>query len=490
MVKAIRIKDNNWHKPDIFPNDMGEQNVFPLADVCIVANLVGNHSIEDLSKSNENLLIFKDIISDNPNDNYVFTTKNIYSEEGGKKARLYSYNLMGFIGARKEGSKKTQRLKISSRFDSSDKDYFLQYLLQKVFNIKLFKDLEYNKDGKIQALDWLMLMFPQLLKKAFRQGIFRSYKTFKYNNSKVRGVIDFNHHIKHNIPFCGKIAYKTREFTRDNPMMQLVRHTIEYMETKKHGREILLSEEEVRSAVDVIKQATPSYSINDRRMVIIENRKPAIHPFYNAYTSLQKLCLQILKHNKLGYGDDNDSIFGVLFDGSWLWEEFISIALSSSFKHYTNKKKDFYLFNDVDQERGKYLWIIPDFLSQSSTDNYIVADAKYIPLGKIKDNQIKADRAGDIYYKTLMYMYRFNSKLGFLFYPYRSEEEDNDSESYTPVIDHFTIEDREDCHFYQIGLKIPYSKESTNDYMHFFEAMEKSQKEFSNTIQKIIKEIQ
>lgn len=50
-----------------------------------------------------------------------------------------------------------------------------------------------------------------------------------------------------------------------------------------------------------------------------------------------------------------------------------------------------------------------------------MADAKYIPLNK--NSSYGEDRATAIYYKTVMYMLRFSSKHGILFYPCKDKSE-------------------------------------------------------------------
>ena len=45
----------------------------------------------------------------------------------------------------------------------------------------------------------------------------------------MRGTIDINRHLKLNLPFNGRVAYRTREFSHDNHVTELIRHTIEYI---------------------------------------------------------------------------------------------------------------------------------------------------------------------------------------------------------------------------------------------------------------------
>ena len=72
--------------------------------------------------------------------------------------------------------------------------------------------------------------------------------------------------------------------------------------------------------------------------------------------------------------------YGILFDGAWLWEEYINILLSSYFYHPKNKSKfgAQQLFSE-----GKGL-IYPDFISKS-TDPRLIVDAKYKPIENIRE---------------------------------------------------------------------------------------------------------
>ena len=120
--------------------------------------------------------------------------------------------------------------------------------------------------------------------------------------------------------------------------------------------------------------------------------------------------MRILRHEKLSYGENGDKIHGILIDAAWLWEEYIAQVLSegTGMKHYNRKNSHYHL---LEKDGAGFQKIIPDYLD---VDNKIVADAKYIPL--IND-ELSAEKAAPVYYKTIMYMYRFDAKKGFLFHP-------------------------------------------------------------------------
>ena len=115
--------------------------------------------------------------------------------------RLKTGNLMGFIGVGET------QLNITSRFTELGKeDFFMHYMLSKVLDID-FNVLNMNATGaNNDVLNLLMFMFPNLLKQAVAQGIFRAYRTYERNNSSVKGTIDINRHIRNNIPFLGKFV--------------------------------------------------------------------------------------------------------------------------------------------------------------------------------------------------------------------------------------------------------------------------------------------
>ena len=60
------------------------------------------------------------------------------------------------------------------------------------------------------------------------------------------------------------------------------------------------------------------------------------HPYYTEYTMLQKICLKILRHENIIFGNKKDKIYGLVFDGAWLWEEYLNTILHEIFIHPEN----------------------------------------------------------------------------------------------------------------------------------------------------------
>ena len=319
-----------------------------------LSQAVLDRTLDNLSKE-DNIFIFPNDLTHTPDldkDQKIFETVNQEIKTG---------NVIGFLGCDQE------RLMISSRFSDESDDYFLHYLLQKILNINLTSlDIGLSQEDELYQL--LIYLFPKYLQAALRKGLYKEYQRFFHNDSHVKGVLDVGMHLKKNVPFMGSIAYTTREFTYDNPLMQLIRHTIEYIKNQK-GFGVLLDSN--RENMTEITRVTSSYKLADRAKIIRMNKiKPIRHAYFREYRKLQELCLMILSREKHGLGPQAQKVHGILFDVAWLWEEYVYTLLPKGFIHPRNKEKKGGILIFSGGERKVY----PDFYDR---ERKIVLDAKY-----------------------------------------------------------------------------------------------------------------
>ncbi|ORO48697.1 McrC family protein [Streptococcus oralis] len=322
-----------------------------------------DRTLDNLSQE-DNIFIFPNDLMNSPDldkDQKILETVNQEIKTG---------NVIGFLGCGQE------RLTISSRFSDESNDHFLHYLLQKVLNINLNSlDVGLSPEDKLYQL--LVYLFPKYLQAALRKGLYKEYQRFFHNDSHVKGVLDVGNHLKKNLPFTGNIAYTTREFTYDNPLMQLIRHTIEYIKTQKSFGALLDSN---RENMAEIVRVTPAYKLADRAKIIRMNKiKPIRHAYFREYRKLQELCLMILSREKHGLGPQAQRVHGILFDVAWLWEEYVYTLLPKVFIHPRNKDKTdgiSVFLNDKNHENRKRRdrKVYPDFYDR---ERKIVLDAKY-----------------------------------------------------------------------------------------------------------------
>lgn len=380
----IEVTDNNKGQKDKKDYDRKEISaLFPIA----------GKMLKDLCRDNPRLLIFPHCLKqseDLDDDKPIF---NIDNTSDSEKVCITTGNVMGFIGV------KDIRLKIKSRFDAQDKDYFLHYMVQKVFSINLF-DMNHGSERE-EVFDFLVCIFPYLLNRAMRQGVYKEYRRFQHNDANVKGTIDVSRHIVRNTPFVGNIAYATREYAHDNSMTQLIRHTIEYLKTRKLGQTVLSRDKDTKNNVTSIIDYTPSYSKSQRSAVVSINLRSKRHPFYTEYQPLQSLCLQILRHEQIKYGERNDELRGILFDGAWLWEEYVYTLLQDKgFKHPKNRKGKGFIYLFEDNTGRRY----PDFFK----DDFVL-DAKYKRLG----SYAKVSEVGrDDIHQLITYLTRLKATKG------------------------------------------------------------------------------
>ena len=373
--------------------------------------------------------------------------------------KYYSGNVMGFIGLGNE------RLIIKSRFSNGGEDFFFQYLLERILEIPNIVDLKTDADQSNQLFNFLLFVFPWYLKEAIRKGLFKKYVRNRYNDGNVKGTIDIARHIKLNTPFTGRIAYSQREFSYDNYLMELVRHTIEYIKGKPYGKAILFK---VKNEVSRVVEETPRYERHDRQKIIEANKKNVLrHAYFREYIALQRLCLLILQNQKHQIGAGSRQIYGILFDGAWLWEEYVNSLIKDKFYHPMNKdrKDGQHLFDKEDKNKEGLIY--PDFISRDA-ETRIIADAKYKPVVNIGNKD---------YLQVLAYMFRFDAKKGYYLYPESKGNDDVELKLNKGSTFEKNVEPRDDIRVIKHGLKIP---KDAADYESFKKQMAESEIAFQS----------
>lgn len=435
-MKLLRIKDNAQLKKESF------------SDIETLTSKIADKTLEQLER--EGLFVFPEIVKDAEDitrDQFILQSIN---------DSYHSGNVMGFLGCGDE------RLIIESRFCGEGEDFFFQYLLDKVLEFPNVVNLESDADQDNRLFSFLLFLFPYYLKQAMRKGLFKQYIHRKYNDENVKGTIDIARHIERNTPFTGRVAYHQREFSYDNSLMELVRHTVEFIKKKPYGNNLLIK---VKDEVKLVIEATPGYELCDRQKIIESNKKNAVrHAYYREYLALQRLCILILRHQKHQIGSGTRQIYGILFDGAWLWEEYVNSLIDDVFYHPMNKggKGAQRLFE------GNIGLIYPDFISRDETHR-VIADAKYKPVENIGNRD---------YLQVLAYMFRFDAKSGYYLYP----EAEGAADLRLRMNRGSTYEDnvlpRDDISVIKHGLKIPVDAEC---YESFVERVKTREQEFVKT---------
>lgn len=434
-MKLFKIKDNSQQKKETF------------LQIKNLTEKIANKTLEQLER--EGVFVFPDSVKeagDITQDQTILQSVN---------DAYCSGNVMGFLGYGDE------RLIIESRFCGESKDYFFQYLLDTVLDFPNIVDLDSDATQEDRLFNFFLFLFPYYFKSAMRKGLFKKYIRHSYNDVNIKGTIDVARHIDANTPFVGKIAYSQREFSYDNSLMELVRHTIEFIKRKPYGNKLLIK---VKDEVKLVIDATPGYKPYARQKIIEQNKNNAVrHAYYREYLALQRLCLLILRYQKHQIGLGGKRIYGILFDGAWLWEEYINLLIGGAFYHPMNKggKGAQRLFN------GNVGLIYPDFISHNS-EKRMIADAKYKPINNIGSRD---------YLQVLAYMFRFDAKVGYYLYPEAENYKDlilrlNQGSTYEK-----NVMPRDDVSVIKHGLKIPID---VQNYADFIARMKECERDFTS----------
>ena len=437
QMKVLRINDNSVERKEKFH------------DVSSITSVIADKTLEQLER--EGIFVLPELI----NDADDLTRDQMILQSFNECYR--ASNVMGFLGCGEE------RLVIRSRFGNDTNDYFFQYLLERVIDFPNVVDLNTDAYNNNRMFSLLLFLFPMYLREAMRKGAFKSYVRREYNNENVKGTVDIARHIRNNIPFTGRIAYSQREYSYNNYLMQLIRLTIEFIKSKPNGYSLLAKvKEEIKTVVD----ATPDFELKNANKIINANKKTTVrHAYYHEYQALQRLCILILQNEKQQIGVGLHKVYGILFDGAWLWEEYVNQLICNEFYHPMNKAGS----------GGQWLFaggsgrIYPDFMSRDY-EQRVIADAKYKPMDNIGNKD---------YLQVLAYMLRFDSKKAFYLYPEDEENESKILKVNAGSTYEKNVHPRDDVSVIKHGLKIP---RDADDYDDFCELMHTQEELFKSGI--------
>ena len=142
---------------------------------------IANRNVSELLDDKDNdLLIYPHSFyqcEDETGKQPLLLLQTHWKEKKCTKVMLETGNMAGFIGFN------GLSLSIHSRFSQDSKeDFFLHYMLSKVFCINVL-NLSHGTSDE-QLFNFLLYMFPKFLNEALSQGLYKEYKRNEYNDAK------------------------------------------------------------------------------------------------------------------------------------------------------------------------------------------------------------------------------------------------------------------------------------------------------------------
>ena len=358
--------------------------------------------------------------------------------------------------------KKKYRLVILPRLGTQ----FLVHMLEGITNFKMPESLTKHKEGDVwNSLYQLILrqLWVAKFAKADKYGLPRHTIKRVHQGMQIRGHLNVRKSI---LPLFTKneVVSEYREKEVDDTIGRIVYKAYDILADKKTGMTNL-----PQQVQDSINDLSSRYHGQQIKVTEQEYKKIQYKSIYQSWKPLVDFSWQIIKNK--GYNPEQsveENGYALFFDMAEIWELYLARVLRDQFDHCTSSS-NIKLFENEDNKG--FQTVIPDYLAKGWDDNKAdaVADAKYMKLAE--KEHLSGEQLYSVYYKTIMYMYRFNSKKGFIFYPLK------DSSTIASKV--FQIKGELGGTLTTIGLRIP---SETNDFESFRKEMQEAEADFRKQI--------
>ncbi|MGB3752056.1 MAG: hypothetical protein WA945_10870 [Arcobacteraceae bacterium] len=308
---------------------------------------------------------------------------------------------------------------IKSRFSN----VFLQRMLN--FANDVFLD-DVSVSGKeTKELDIakyiIYYMFVQNLEKAFLLGLPKSYRSVKHHEMKLKGKIDINRFIKHDIPFQGKVSSVSREQKEIQEIIDVLYKAVKIID--KSG----FSTKNISHIKTHLKQHRSNKFVSNEMITKAMKSKALQNPIFSPYKKVLEYARFIINGNNLEQTakDEKTKTYGFLINVAELFEIYVTKLLQKEFSEWSVSSPHLRL----DDEFGKsYLYsrkLIPDIVMKNNDSNDVmVFDTKYkkMNFNIIQGNSVDVDRNDFFQINTYMSYYQnhpnnYDVKVGGLLYP-------------------------------------------------------------------------
>lgn len=228
---------------------------------------------------------------------------------------------------------------IGSRFDVSGPagaprpPFFLQYLMENFLgeSMLFLEDVGGICGGDL--FDGLLAAkLAVQLQRAWKKGRLRAYRTFRYNDSQVKGQLDVPRHIRENMGLKnGRIAYQTREYSLNNAWNILFLQAAAAARARHPALLRRLEEElpEFQAALQGLQRDIPNWSRPRQDWVLEHTRQKISNPIFRDYEGVRPTARSILR--RMGAdpfaAGHSQVVTGAFLDIDRLWERLLEERL-------------------------------------------------------------------------------------------------------------------------------------------------------------------
>ena len=368
----------------------------------------GNKTLAEINNETNGNLVLLDGTHVADSERMAMPFYSFKEEFDGGPFKLETNNLMGVLRFRDAEKGTSVQVEVLSRFDRGENNFFLNYLLSRVFDFAL--GVEAVSARRSSLLDILLdLVFVRRLGDAAKAGLLRHYREFRNNDWNFKGSLDLARHIRENVPLMHGIAYHKREIDLDVPVNRMI--LMAALAVNRRHPALFDSDGDAADALRQLRMGVTEE--RDIRSILAHRdcREPVVHPFFReVWEPLRRIARMILEDERwMLFADetmDDEEVSGVVFDGSWLWEEYLATVLEPiGFRHCVRGASGHFMaLRNLDTGRNVGP-MIPDFIQKDSVGAIAaVADAKYKRSALLRDDRLQMIAYAAVYEAERIYL--------------------------------------------------------------------------------------
>lgn len=266
-------------------------------------------------------------------------------------------------------------------------------------------------------------MFVQNLEKAFLLGLPKAYKSIKHHEMKLKGIIDINRFIKHDIPFKGKVSSTSREQKEIQEIIDVLYKAVKIID--KNNKVFTKNISHIKSH---LKQHKSNNYVSNQTINKALKSKALQNPIFAPYKKVIEYARFIINGNNIEEkSDGKNETHGFIINVAELFEIYVTKLLQKGFPDWSVSSPKIELYPNQFFARK----IIPD-ISMIKENDVMVFDTKYKKMlfkGRYQ-NGGDVDRNDFFQINTYMGYYqnhsdKYNVKVGGLLYPIEEEFDKN-----------------------------------------------------------------
>jgi len=215
----------------------------------------------------------------------------------------------------------------------------------------------------------IFYMFVQKIEKAFLLGLPKSYVTIRHHEMKLKGRIDINRFIKHDIPFKGKISSVSREQKESQEIIDVLYRAISIIE-----KEMPSFLKNILHIKTHLKQYRSKHYVSKNTIQKALRAKALQNPIFSPYKKIIEYAQLIINNRNIKQKKDaRNTSKGFLIDVSELFELYLVKLLRWKMPEWNvEHEPEIPLYENQFYSRG----IRPDIVL-TRDHQVMVFDAKY-----------------------------------------------------------------------------------------------------------------